>query len=140
MDNTKQYAHDFDGTFRFTNATDEDFTVLWNNISYTFKSGTCSPMIIRGETLENIQNIRKKFAYKLAQREFYKTNEYKILSLQGNGLPPTFDEEILSPWIEKCLSPLPTATAEIKEDTSEPKKMKAFKPVGERTDLKQEFA
>ena len=63
---------DFDGVFRFTNWTEEDFKHLWNNIEYTFKAGTTSPMIIANETLENIQEIRKRFAYDLAVREFYK--------------------------------------------------------------------
>ena len=36
MNNTTQ---DFDGVFRFTNATDTDFTFLWNNVEYKFKAG-----------------------------------------------------------------------------------------------------
>ena len=76
---------DFDGVFRFTNATADDFTVLWNNVNYTFKAGTCSPMIIKGESPENTQEIRKKFAYKLAVREFFKSEEYIGFILSGNN-------------------------------------------------------
>ncbi len=102
---------DFDGVFRFTNATDEDFTHLWNNKEYTFPAGKTVPLIIPDETLENIQEIRKRFAYDLAVREFYKGKEYSKMSKMGNGLPPTFDEKILEPMIEQCLKPLPMAKA-----------------------------
>lgn len=134
-------TQDFDGVFRFTNATDEDFKVLWNNIEYTFKAGTCSPMIIKGETLENIQEIRKKFAYKLATREFFKSDEYKRLAGMGNGLPPTYNDEVLTDLIQQCLEPLPMAKAEVKETEVKPIKMKAFKPVGSKSleGLKDEF-
>ena len=136
MNNTQQ---DFDGVFRFTNATEEDFTVLWNNVEYTFKAGTCSPMIIKGETLENIQEIRKKFAYKLATREFFKSDDYNRLAGMGNGLPPTYNDTVLEPWIQQCLEPLPTDKVVVKEVEVKPIKMKAFKVVGEKSDLKEEF-
>lgn len=136
MNNTQQ---DFDGVFRFTNATEDDFTVLWNNVSYTFKAGTCSPMIIKNETAENIQEIRKKFAYKLATREFFKSDEYKRLAGMGGGLPPTYNDEVLTEWIQQCLEPLPIARAEVKEIEDKPKTMKAFKPVGEKSNLQEEF-
>lgn len=105
----------FDGVFRFTNATSEDFTALWNNKEYVFPAKTCCPIIIANETLENIQAIRKKFAYKLATREFYKGRDYTKLSKMGNGMPPTFDEKVLQPWIDECLKPLPEARATIKQ-------------------------
>lgn len=110
-----ELTNDFDGVFRFTNATDEDFSGFWNNKEYVFPAGTCCPMIIANEPLENIQEIRKKFAYKLAVREFYKGKVYAKMSKMGNGLPPTFDEKILEPWIEQCLKPLPIAKAKVKE-------------------------
>jgi hypothetical protein len=137
MNNTQQ---DFDGVFRFTNATSEDFIFLWNNIEYKFKAGTCSPMIIKNETSENVQEIRKKAAYKLAVREFFKSPEYSRLAGMGNGLPPTYQDEVLTPWIQQCLEPLPIGKADVTEPTEAPKKMKAFKPVGANTDLKSEFA
>lgn len=105
---------DFDGVFRFTNATDEDYTHLWNNKEYTFPAGKTVPLIIPDETLENIQEIRKRFAYDLAVREFYKGKEYSKMAKMGNGLPPTFDEKVLEPMIEQCLKPLPMAKATMK--------------------------
>lgn len=106
---------EFDGVFRFTNATDDDFVVLWNSKEYVFPAGTSCPMIIPNESLENIQEIRKKFAYKLAVREFYKGKVYKDMSKMGGGLPPTFDEKVLQPWIDQCLVPLPKAKAVVKD-------------------------
>lgn len=106
---------DFDGVFRFTNATDEDFIALWNNKEYLFPAGKTVALVIREETLENIQEIRKKFAYKLAVREFYKGSTYAKMSKMGNGLPPTFDEKILEPMIEQCLTPLPIEKLVVKE-------------------------
>lgn len=113
--NDFQLTNEFDGVFRFTNATKEDFVALWNNKEYVFPAGTCCPMIIPDETLENIQEIRKKFAYKLAVREFYNSKEYTRLSKMGRGLPPTFDDKVLQPWIDQCLSPLPIAKAKVRE-------------------------
>jgi hypothetical protein len=106
---------EFDGVFRFTNATEEDFKVLWNNKEYVFPAGTSCPMIIANESLENIQEIRKKFAYKLAVREFYKGKVYHDMSKMGGGLPPTFDDKLLQPWIDQCLVPLPRAQAKVTE-------------------------
>jgi len=50
----------FDGVFKFTNASKEDFKVLWNNKEYTFPAESTCPMIIPGEMPENVQEIRKK--------------------------------------------------------------------------------
>lgn len=130
---------DFDGVFKFTNATDEDFTVLWNNKEYTFLAGTCSPLIIPEETLENIQEIRKKFAYKLATREFYKGKTYKSMSKMGGGLPPTFDDKILEPEIEKCLKPLPMAKAKVKLGKKDDESKYTSKAVQDGESLNETF-
>lgn len=127
------YENDFDGVFKFTNVTDEDFVALWNNKEYKFPSGTCCPLIIPDETLENIQEIRKKFAYKLAVREFYKSKTYKGMSKMGNGLPPTFDEKILEPMIESCLKPLPMAKATVKQGKKQDEReFKGSKAISEK--------
>lgn len=132
--------NDFDGVFRFTNATEEDFTALWNNKEYVYPKGTCCPMIIPNETLENIQEIRKRFAYKLAVREFYKSKTYDTMKDQGRGLPPTFDEKVLQPWIDQCLSPLPIARAEVNELPKDSESnYKGSKAVDENTNLNEAF-
>lgn len=106
--------NDFDGVFKFTNVTDEDFVAFWNNKEYTFPAKSSCALIIPNEPYENIQEIRKKFAYKLAVREFYKGKEYVKMSKMGKGLPPIFDEKILEPMIELCLKPLPMAKVKVK--------------------------
>ena len=128
-----QINEEFDGVFRFTNPTDEEFRVLWNNKEYVFPAQSRCPLIIPNETLENIQEIRKKFAYKLAVREFYKSKEYVKLSKMGNGLPPTFDEKTLEPMIEKCLAPLPLARAKTKDLPKDSERnYKASKAIAEK--------
>ena len=132
---------DFDGVFRFTNPTDEDFIALWNNKEYTFPANKTVPLIIPNETLENIQEIRKKFAYKLAVREFYSSKEYNKMSKMGNGLPPTFDEKILEPMIEKCLLSLPESRATVKQakPVFDERKLKGSKAVSGKDDLNTTF-
>jgi hypothetical protein len=130
---------DFDGVFRFTNPTDRDFTVLWNNVEYTFAAMSTSPIIISSEPLERVQEIRKKFAYKLAVREFYESDEYQRLSKMGQGTPPTFDEKILEPMIQQCLKPLPLAKAKVGRPTKEETKLKATRGVAEGANLNRVF-
>lgn len=117
-----EQTYDFDGVFRFTNVTDEDFVFLWNNKEYTYPAKTSCPMIIPDESLENIQEIRKKAAYKLAVREFYNSKEYSRLSKMGKGLPPTFDDKILEPMIESCLKPLPLGKVTVKQGKKDSEK------------------
>lgn len=105
---------DFDGVFRFTNNSDEDFIALWNNKEYLFPAHKTVKLVMADETLENIQEIRKRFAYRWAVREFYKGKEYLKMSKMGNGLPPTFDERILEPMIQECLTPLPEESLKVK--------------------------
>lgn len=131
---------EFMGVFHFTNWTDEDFVHLWNNEEYIFPKLSSVPMVMPKETSEAIQEIRKRFAYDLAVREFYKGREYKKMSKMGNGLPPTFDEKILEPMIEKCLKPLPMAKARVRKiEVDEESKFKASKAVGVDDNLNEKF-
>lgn len=131
--NSFQLTKEFDGVFRFTNATKDDFIALWNNKEYVFPAGMCCPMILPDETLENIQEIRKKFAYKLAVREFYNSKEYRAMSKMGRGLPPTYDDKVLQPWIDQCLSPLPMGKAKVTAGKAESEKnYKASKALTEK--------
>lgn len=128
-----EITQDFEGVFRFTNATDEDFKFLWNNKEYNYPAQTCCPMIISQEPLENIQEIRKRAAYKLAVREFYKSETYVSMSKMGQGLPPTYDDKILQPWIDQCLSPLPISKATVREiKTNNESEIKASKAISEK--------
>src|SRR5258708_128342 len=102
---------EFDGVFRFTKPTDKERKNIWNNKENAFPPKSTVPLVIMGEPLENIQEIRKRFAYRLAEEVFYESKEYQKMSKQGNGLPPTFNPTILEPVIEQCLTPLPIAKA-----------------------------
>lgn len=131
---------DFDGVFRFTNPTEEEFTFFWNNKEYIYPAMSTCPMIIANETLENIQEIRKRAAYNLAVREFYKSAKYFEMSKMGNGLPPTFDDKILEPMIEQCLKPLPIARPIVKDlPKMSERKFKGSKAVSGKDDLNAEF-
>jgi len=129
----------FDGIFRFSNNSDEDFVVLWNNKEYTFPAKTCSPMLIAGEPPENVQEIRKKFAYKWAEREWYKGSEYKKMAKMGGGLPPTRDDKVLEPLIQLCLNPLPITPAKVKEAKKDVRRFKGSKAVSGKANLNAEF-
>jgi len=128
------------GIFYFSNNSKEDFVVLWNNKEYTFPGKTCSPMLIPGEPPENVQEIRKKFAYKWAEREWYKGSEYKKMAKMGGGLPPTRDDKTLEPLIEMCLNPLPIEKAKVKEVKKTKLNMKASKTIAQDSfDPKADF-
>ncbi len=135
---------EFMGVFYFTNWTKEDFVHLWNNEEYTFPKLSSVPMIMPKETPENVQEIRKRFAYDLATREFYNGSEYKRLVKLGNksagGTPPIFDDKILEPMIQKCLEPLPLSKATVKRiEVDEEKKFKGSKAVGLNDSLNDTF-
>lgn len=112
---------DFDGVFRFTNWTDEDFVGKWGGKEYRFSSGTTSPMVIPEHSPLEIQHIRKKFAKDLAEREFYKSKGYSVLQKQegtsGNRVLNSIHQAAaytlneLTPFIQKCLEPLPVSQA-----------------------------
>ena len=116
---------DFDGTFRFTNWTDEEFVGVWGSKEYHFKALATSPMIIPDHSPLQIQYIRKKFARDLAEREFFKSKEFKLMTKQ-EGTPgnrtmtgihqaATYSLTELAPYIQKCLEPLPVSQVLVKE-------------------------
>lgn len=109
---------DFNGVFNFTNFTEEDFSDKWANIEYTFPAKRMTPMIIPGATPEQVQNIRKKFARTLAEREFYKSEKLKALENQtpigtvgSFKMAAVYTESDLTPYAQRCLEPLPIAQA-----------------------------
>jgi len=106
-------SEEFSGVFYFTNPTKQERKYLWNNKEYVFPPESTVPLIIPSETLENIQEIRKRFAFRMAEERFYESDEYKKMKDMGNGLPPTFDNKILEPMIQECLKPLPKAHAKV---------------------------
>lgn len=116
---------DFDGTFKFTNWTDEEFVGVWGKKQYHFPSLSTSPMIMADYSPLEVQNIRKKFAKDLAEREFFKSQAYKerFMSQERNpdGSPRlnsihqagTYSLDTLTPFIQRCLEPLPISKADV---------------------------
>lgn len=120
----------FDGTFKFTNPSDEDFVGIWGGKEYHFPAQTTSPMIIPEHSPLEVQQIRKQFAKKLAEREYFKSEQMK--RFEGQERPnnvPAFNSihqagqysiDDLTPYIQKCLSVLPTAQATVTETKKQP--------------------
>lgn len=117
---------DFDGTFYFTNDSDEEFIGKWGGKEYHFAPRSTSPIIIMEETPLNIQQIRKKFARDWAQEQFGRSAEFeKLRSLEHNpdGSPRLnsfqtanqYSENDLIELIQRCLKPLPKAKARVSE-------------------------
>ncbi len=138
---------EFDGVFRFTNPTKQERKYLWNNKEYIFPGESTVPLIIPTETLENIQEIRKRFAFRMAEERLYEGEitptgyDYNKMKEMGRGMPPTFDPKILEPWIEECLKPLKVNRATIKQGSKidDESRYKATKAVGENADLADVF-
>lgn len=107
---------DFDGVFRFTNPSKDEFIGKWGGKEYLFPAESTVPIVINEHSPLEIQHIRKKFARDLAEREWYKSKGYKTLSNQ-EGKPgmrtfnsifqaATYTITDLEPYIQACLKPL----------------------------------
>lgn len=116
---------DFDGTFYFTNDSDEDFIGKWGGKEYRFAAHATSPILIMDASPLDIQQIRKKFARDWAVKEFGKSETYqKLLAQERNpdGTPRlnsihqggTYSDNDLIALIQRCLKPLPVKRAEVK--------------------------
>lgn len=107
---------DFDGVFRFSNPSKEDFIGVWGGKQYLFPAESTVPLVISEHSPIEIQQIRKKFARDLAEREWYKSKGYKVLQGQeGKPGNRTFNSifqaaaytvDDLTPYIQSCLKPL----------------------------------
>lgn len=126
---------DFNGIFEFTNWSDEDFVAKWGSKEYHYPKNASSPMVIPEHSPLEIQNIRKKFAKDLAEREYFKSAAYgKLLSqertpegtpkLNGIQSAGTYTLSDLSSNIQRCLEPLPIVKAFVSDATAEPLEQK----------------
>lgn len=129
-----------DGVFYFSNSAKDDFVFRWNNIDYFFPSQTCSPMLIPGVTPEEMQEIRKRAAFKWAQQQWFKSKEYVKMVKNGGRVPAIPNDNVLDPFIQMCLNPLPIKQATSKEA---PKEKRSYsgrsKPVKKTGSLNDEF-
>lgn len=120
----------FDGTFRFSNPSDEDFVGQWGGRGYLYPAKKETPMVIYDATPLEVQNIRKKFARDLAEREFFKSKKYEVfrsregdrdemgmIKPRGQGMSHAgaYNDSDLEPYIQQCLEPLPIAVATVTE-------------------------
>jgi hypothetical protein len=125
MDYESVLPPDFDGVFRFSNPSDEDFVGIWGGKEYLFPAESTVPLMIMEHSPIEIQHIRKKFAKDLAEREFYKSKEYKVMQGQegksGNRVfnsihqAATYTIADLEPYIQACLKQLPVSKLVSKE-------------------------
>lgn len=131
MDFEPVLPEDFDGTFRFTNDSDEDFVGKWGGKEYLFPARTTSPIVIFNATALEIQQIRKKFAKDWAEREYQKSDAFRALLKQernSDGSPRlnsfhaagSYGIDQLTPFIQRCLKPLPNAKATVKVIEKQP--------------------
>lgn len=107
---------DFDGVFRFTNPSKDDFVGQWGGKQYLFPALSTVPLVIQEHSPLEIQHIRKKFARDLAEREFYKSKAYKVMADQegkpgnrtmtGIHQAAAYTLDDLVPYIQSCLKPL----------------------------------
>ncbi len=127
---TNVLPSDFDGVFRFTNWTDKDFIGRWDSKDYFYPANKTTPMVIMSATPLEIQNIRKKFARELAEREFFKTQKGISLASQernADGTPKfnsihmagQYSADDMKDLIQKALTPLPSAAPTFNESPRE---------------------
>lgn len=105
---------EFDGVFKFTNWTTEDFSAKWDNVEYTFPAEKTTPMVMNF-TPKEIEHIRKKFARELGVREFYKSKKFKEMDSTKHGQNPAiYTDSDIAPFTQRCLEPLPIASLKAK--------------------------
>ena len=104
-----------DGVFYFSNTSTEPFVALWNSVEYTFPAESCSAILIPECTAVQIQEIRKRWAFKWAEQQWFAGKEYKNLVKIGKDKPSARDDHHLEPLIQMCLTPLPLKVLESKQ-------------------------
>ncbi len=111
---------DFDGVFRFTNWTEEDFLAKWDSREYRFPAKKRTPMVIINASPLEVQNIRKKFAKELAEREFFKSERAKAMTEKRGELNSihqanSYSLDDLQGYIQRCLEPLAIGKATVRQ-------------------------
>lgn len=114
---------DFDGVFKFTNWSEQEFVGVWGKKEYHYPAQATSPMIIPEHSPLEIQHIRKKFAKDLAEREFFEGTRYEILrspegklgnrTMSGIHTASAYTMDDLKEGIQACLKPLEIKRASI---------------------------
>jgi hypothetical protein len=121
---------DFDGVFKFTNWSDEEFIGVWGKKQYHFSAQATSPMIIPEHSPIEIQHIRKKFAKDLAEREYFKSKKYEVMrapegvlgnrTMSGIHTASAYTMDDLKEGIQACLKPLEIKRAFVEQAKEAP--------------------
>ena len=119
-----------DGVFYFSNTSTEPFVALWNSVEYTFAPESCSAILIPDHTAVQIQEIRKLWAYKWAEKQWFSGKEYKHLVKIGKDKPSARDDAHLNDLVQLCLRPLPLKILEKKQVKRNIRLSGKSKPVG----------
>lgn len=117
------------GIFYFSNPSKEEFKALWNNVEYLFPPMSCTPLLIPDHTAIQIQEIRKRFAFRWAEKQWFESKEYKHMVKIGRDKPSARDDAQLEPLIQMCLTPLPLRPLKTEKITKKIKVIGATKPV-----------
>lgn len=118
-----------DGVFYFSNSSKEEFKALWNNVEYIFPPMSCVPLLIPDHTAVQIQEIRKRFAFRWAEQQWFAGKEYKHMVKIGRDKPSARDDAHLEPLVQMCLAPLPLKPLKTEKVTKKLKMMGVTKPV-----------
>jgi len=109
-----------DSGLPFTNYTTSDFVAKWDGKEYTFPALSTVKMLgmIGDATIDQLKNIRAKFAMDLAVAVFYQSEKFKAMDLsvedsQAGKTPALYTDKDIAPFVQRCLEPLPVKTAKI---------------------------
>lgn len=128
-----------DGVFYFSNTSKDEFKALWNNVEYSFPPMSCVPLLIPDHTAVQIQEIRKRFAYRWAEAQWFQGKEYKSMVKIGGVKPSARDDKHLEPLIQMCLTPLPLRPLKSEVIKMKVKLTGKSKPVDDGFDAKATF-
>lgn len=117
---TNILPENFSGVFYFTNPSTEDFEGKWGKKAYLYPAEKTTPMVILDASPLEVQNIRKKFAKELAEREYFKSKEgLRQANTERNPdgsarfnsfhQASQYSDSDLKVYIQKCLEPMPMA-------------------------------
>jgi hypothetical protein len=120
----------------FTNYSDEDIELPWDGKGYIYKARTRAPVQIGG-MIEN-QNVRRKWAVVLANREWGKLNP-PATGIEGKSRLPS--ESQLMPLVQRALEVAPIGEAEFgSELEKDPKRpYHVLKPTGDIPELSSQM-
>lgn len=126
---------EFDGNFYLTNPDTEDITLFWNNTAYVFPAGQTIKMVIFDATIKDIQEIRKRWAVKIATRMFHKSVTFKkmVKDNEGKSYQTYYNEgQMIEKYVQACLEPRVLGNSVSEKKEVEPIRMSINPKTGKR--------